>query len=110
MSSNLKVWQTLSMSGFRNLKIWQKLALVVVLLSLPVVFLLYLLVQQQSEQIHAAQLQIEGVEYLRPLERLEELLPEQKVFISETVAGRQAVVSSKVTELDEAFSTTVVDG
>ncbi len=51
MTAKVKIGQTLSMSGFRNLKIWQKLGLVVLLLSLPVAFLLYLLVRQQNAQI-----------------------------------------------------------
>lgn len=57
-------------SGIGNLKLWQKQALIVALLSLPIVVLLYLAVREKNSGIEFARNEAQGVVYLRTLRTL----------------------------------------
>jgi twitching motility protein PilJ len=57
-------------AGMGNLKLWQKQALIVILLSLPMVVLLYLAVRDKNSGIEFAQSQAGGLAYLNTLRTL----------------------------------------
>jgi twitching motility protein PilJ len=55
---------------FMNLRIWHKAVLIAVAFSLPIVVLLYLLVNEQSKTIDFAEEERKGLEYLKPTSKL----------------------------------------
>ena len=75
------------MSFLRDLKIGQKLALVVLVMALPVACLVWLFIDARNVQIEAAQREIQGVEYLKPLRTLVELLPKHRAAANAYLSG-----------------------
>ncbi len=101
------------MKWFHNLKVAQKLALISFVFMLPDSIMLYLFITSINENIQFARLEQVGNEYQRPLERLLDLVPQQRLEarrISEngpdTRLAAQALqkASRKASEIDEAFA------
>jgi methyl-accepting chemotaxis protein len=62
----------------KNLKIWQKLALIVVMMSVPVGTLAYLFVLSQNQRVSATRAELAGLEYITPLRGLLEHLSQHR--------------------------------
>jgi methyl-accepting chemotaxis protein len=75
------------MSFLRDLKIGQKLALVVLVMALPVACLVWLFIDARNVQIEATQREIQGIEYLKPLRTLVELLPKHRAAANAYLSG-----------------------
>jgi methyl-accepting chemotaxis protein len=75
------------MSFLRDLKIGQKLALVVLVMALPVACLVWLFIDARNVQIEATQREIQGIEYLKPLRTLMELLPKHRAAANAYLSG-----------------------
>lgn len=75
------------MSFLRDLKIGQKLALVVLVMALPVAYLVWLFIDARNVQIETTQREIQGIEYLRPLRTLVELLPKHRAVANAYLSG-----------------------
>lgn len=75
------------MSFLRDLKIGQKLALVVLVMALPVACLVWLFIDARNVQIEATQREIQGIEYLKPLRTLVELLPKHRAAANNYLSG-----------------------
>jgi HAMP domain-containing protein len=54
----------------KHMKIWQKFTMIAVAFTLPVVVLLYLLVNEQNDAIAFTKAEKEGIVYVRPLQKL----------------------------------------
>src|SRR5262249_7324283 len=65
-----------SSSIFDHLHVWKKLAIIAALATLPGAVLLYLLVNEKSVAIRAAQQEMYGTQYLRPLIALQRRMHE----------------------------------
>ena len=90
---------------FHNLKVAQKLALISFIFVLPDSIMLYLFVTSINENIQFAKLEQTGNQYQRPLERLLDLLPTQRLEargIAGNALPRQLV--DREHDIDEAFS------
>lgn len=75
------------MSFLRDLKIGQKLALVVLVMALPVACLVWLFIDARNVQIEATQREIHGIEYLKPVRTLVELLPKHRAAANTYLSG-----------------------
>lgn len=75
------------MSFLRDLKIGQKLALVVLVMALPVACLVWLFIDARNVQIEATQREIQGIEYLKPVRTLVELLPKHRAASNAFLSG-----------------------
>ncbi len=75
------------MSFLRDLKIGQKLALVVLVMALPVACLVWLFIDARNVQIEATQREIQGIEYLKPVRTLVELLPKHRAAANAFLSG-----------------------
>jgi len=71
----------------KSLKIWQKLGLVALLMGVPVVVLIYLFVQSRNEQIVSTQYELVGVEYMAPLAKVIEQVPQHRTAASAILNG-----------------------
>ncbi len=94
------------MSFLRDLKIGQKLALVVLVMALPVAYLVWLFIDARNVQIEATQREIHGIEYLRPLRTLVELLPRHRAVANSYLSGEseaQAELLLLQPEIDAVF-------
>ena len=76
------------MKWFHNLKVAQKLALISFVFVLPDSIMLYLFITSINETITFARLEQVGNEYQRPLERLLELTPQQRLDARRTPDNR----------------------
>jgi PAS domain S-box-containing protein len=93
------------MKWFHNLKVAQKLALISFVFMLPDSIMLYLFITSINENIHFAKLEQVGNEYQRPLERLLDLVPEQRLNARRAAEGRVAPESTaRLQEIDAAFA------
>lgn len=63
-------------AGFQDIPIGQKLALIALALGLPIALLLFFLVQRDNANVNFAATERRGVEYLRPVVKLFEVLPD----------------------------------
>lgn len=72
---------------FKNLPIWMKLALTILLVLVPLIGLLYALLALKHEAIVFAQQERHGIEYLVPLKRLVEHLPQHRDLAAVVLAG-----------------------
>ncbi len=86
------------MASLRDLKIGQKLALIVLMMSVPIAVLVWLFIDARNVQIEAAQREMQGVEYLRPLRGMLEMLPEHRAESHMLLLG-DAKVSSDLRDL-----------
>ncbi len=94
------------MSFLRDLKIGQKLALVVLVMALPVAYLVWLFIDARNVQIESTQREIHGIEYLRPLRTLVELLPKHRAVANSYLSGEseaQAELLLLQPEIDAVF-------
>ena len=94
------------MSFLRDLKIGQKLALVVLVMALPVAYLVWLFIDARNVQIEATQREIHGIQYLRPLRTLVELLPRHRAVANSYLSGEseaQAELLLLQPEIDAVF-------
>ena len=66
------------MQKLRNLRIAYKLGLVSAVLGIPIAVLLYLFIDSRNDQIDLAQREVAGVEYLKPLRRIFEHVPQHR--------------------------------
>ncbi|MBA3975635.1 MAG: hypothetical protein C0504_15620 [Candidatus Solibacter sp.] len=74
----------------RNFKIWQKLLLAGALAVIPVVMLSLLFLQSRNEQIARTQAELSGLEYVSPMRRLIESLPQHRAAASAVLSGGTA--------------------
>ncbi len=86
-------------AGFKDVPIGQKLALIALALALPIALLLYLLSQRDNEVITFASKERQGVEYLQPVVKLFEVLPEH---LSQSVAVLSGNASAEQSRLEAA--------
>ncbi|HWE01408.1 MAG TPA: response regulator [Tepidisphaeraceae bacterium] len=92
------------MKWFHNLKVAQKLALISFVFVLPDSIMLYLFITSINETINFARLEQVGNEYQRPLERLLELAPRQRLEARRAPdRDRLARLRRTAAELDDAF-------
>ena len=70
-----------------NLKVWQKLSLVGVLLSLPIMTLVYLFVQGQNKQISTTMNERDGLEYVSAVRLLQEQVPQHRAVANGFLNG-----------------------
>jgi len=90
---------------FHNLKVAQKLALISFVFMLPDSIMLYLFITSINENIHFAKLEQIGNEYQRPLERLLDLVPQQRLDARRISArGPSDAFRLRQTEIDNAFA------
>jgi methyl-accepting chemotaxis protein len=85
----------------KNLKIWQKLTAVALLGVTPVVVLIYLFVTSRNEQIARTQEEMRGLEYIRPVRRFLERVPQHRALASAYLNGDSSM-RNKLTELESA--------
>ena len=85
-----------------NLKVWQKLSLVGVLLSLPIMTLVYLFVQGQNKQISTTMNERDGLEYVAAVRLLQEQVPQHRSVANGFLNGETgmrtqlAVIESRI--------------
>ena len=92
------------MKWFHNLKVGQKLALISFIFVLPDSIMLYLFITSINENIHFARLEQVGNEYQRPLERLLELVPQQRLEARRTSGNVPATqLMARAGDIDTAF-------
>jgi Amt family ammonium transporter len=75
---------------FQNLKVAQKLAIISLVFVLPDSIMLYLFITSINEYIQFARLEQVGNQYQRPLERLLDLVPQQRLEARRQLAGPAA--------------------
>jgi twitching motility protein PilJ len=75
----------------RNLKIWQKLTIAGLLAAVPVGMVLFLFVQSANQQIARTESEIAGLDYVVPLFRLLERLPQHRSAASAVLNGDSSV-------------------
>ena len=63
---------------FSGLRIWQKLSVILATTLIPLFSLLYLLLNEQNDAIHAAQNEVHGIEYIIPLRSMQQNLAEHR--------------------------------
>jgi Amt family ammonium transporter len=90
---------------FHNLKVVQKLALISFVFILPDSIMLYLFITSINENIEFARLEQVGNEYQRPLERLLDLVPQQRLAARRPV-GRESTQAllARQHDIDAAFA------
>ena len=89
---------------FHGLKVAQKLAIISFVFVLPDSIMLYLFVTSINENIHFAKLEQVGNEYQRPLERLLDLVPAQRLEARRPLnADHAARLGRRAAQIDEAF-------
>lgn len=71
----------------RNLKIWQKLMLAGALAVIPVLMLSLLFLRSRNEQIARTQAELSGLEFVSPLRRFIESLPQHRTAASAVLSG-----------------------
>ena len=94
-----------------RLRFPQKFALISLLFALPLGLVIYFLCNSIDEQVQIARLEIDGVEYLTPLQKLGEQLPqamslahaslEKQAFAAEHLPTRQAEIDGTMEQLAE---------
>ncbi|MGE3541024.1 MAG: methyl-accepting chemotaxis protein [Candidatus Tectimicrobiota bacterium] len=72
----------------KNLPIWMKLGTITLLMSIPLVSLLYAFVSARQEAIALVRQELLGVEYLVPLKSLYEHLPQHRGLVAASLAGQ----------------------
>lgn len=91
---------------FKNLRIWHKAVLIAVAFSLPIVVLLYLLVNEQNKTIDFAQDERKGLEYLKPTSKLLTDLLHHRDLAAAALSGDAASkdqVTKKQADVDADF-------
>ena len=78
------------MKKLRNLKIAYKLGLVGVVLGIPIAVLLFLFVDARNAQIDLTHREIAGVEYLKPLRRMFEHVPQHQATANILLRGDES--------------------
>jgi HAMP domain-containing protein len=92
---------------FMNLRIWHKAVLIAVAFSLPIVVLLYLLVNEQNKTIDFAQEERKGIEYLKPTSKLLSDLLLHRDLASAALsgdAGFKDQMARKATDVEADFT------
>ena len=90
---------------FHNLRVAQKLALISLLFMLSDSIMLFLFITSINENIHFAKLEQVGNEYQRPLERLLDLVPRQRLDARRgTDHGPNAQYLARARDISEAFT------
>ncbi len=94
-----------------RLRFPQKFALISLLFALPLGLVIYFLCSNINEQVRVARLEIDGVEYLTPLQQLGEQLPqamslahawlEKQSFAAEHLPTREAEINRTMDKLAE---------
>ena len=94
-----------------RLRFPQKFALISLLFALPLGLVIYFLCSNINEQVEIARLEIDGTEYLTPLQKLGEQLPqamslahaslEKQAFAAEHLPTRQAEIDGTMEQLAE---------
>ncbi len=95
-----------SWTSFRRMKVWQKCALIAVPFVLPVAALLYLVLSQNNKDIGVARAESQGLEYLRPLKDLNQLLGRHRTAAVRLANGdkaAQAELAKTATQIDDAL-------
>ena len=95
-----------SWTSFRRMKVWQKCALIAVPFVLPVAALLYLVLSQNNKDIGVARAESQGLEYLRPLKDLNQLLGRHRTAAVRVANGdkaAQAELTKTATQIDDAL-------
>src|SRR5437899_82703 len=93
-------------SALKNIRISQKLILICAALAVPMAVMLYLIVGQFNKDISKARIEQQGNAYLRPVEDLLELLPQQRFYALRTVKGDAAAKSELdklILKIDDTF-------
>ena len=89
---------------FHSLKVAQKLALISFIFVLPDSIMLYLFITSINENIQFAKLEQVGNEYQRPLERLLDLVPQQRLDARRHArTGATPGMLARAREIDAAF-------
>ncbi len=94
-----------------RLRFPQKFALISLLFALPLGLVIYFLCNSIDEQVQIARLEIDGIEYLTPLQKLGEQIPqamslahaslEKQAFAAEHLPTRQAEIDGIMEQLAE---------
>lgn len=90
----------------RQLKVWQKLAVITFTLVVPIVILGFLLSSDVSELSTFVKKELDGVEYLQPLAKVEQLVPQHRGQTFALQNGDQTMkdqILNTQKELDEAI-------
>src|SRR5882724_3270457 len=69
------------------MRIWHKLTLISMCFALPIAVLLYFTVAGINKDIRFAQLEVEGIQYLRPLMHLLDHVPRHQLLANQLLAG-----------------------
>ncbi|MEQ1882862.1 MAG: HAMP domain-containing methyl-accepting chemotaxis protein [Burkholderiales bacterium] len=98
----------MKLSIFAAMKLWQKLTVLILLLLIPIGLLMYLLVAEKNIAIKFAKKEIEGVEYLIPVQQLARNLAQHRAanyaYLSGHLqAGETIGAMTAVIERDLAF-------
>lgn len=89
-----------------RLKYPQKFALISLLFVLPLALVMYLLISEINERIDFSQKEIHGTMYLRPLRKLLEHVPQERMLADSYLSGRVSLrpeLERKEAEVDEDF-------
>lgn len=89
---------------FKNMPIWMKLGTITLLMSIPIVSLLYFFLSTRQEAIVFAQKELTGVEYLKPLKNLFEHLPQHRGLVAASLAG-QGEQKERLASMQNAIET-----
>ncbi len=73
--------------NFSRLRLWQKCALIAVPFLIPITALLYVVIEQNNEQITVVQKEQRGLEYLRPLRQLTVHFAAHRDLSARVIAG-----------------------
>jgi twitching motility protein PilJ len=94
------------MNFLKNLKVWQKLAIVAGTLLVPIVVLTYQLLSSLGEQTAFVKKELEGVEYLQSLGKIEQLVPQHRGYMNGYLNGDKSVgdrISTIERDLEDAI-------
>jgi len=96
------------MNGLRDLSVSKKVAIIVVLLTLPSVWLLGKVTLLQHETILATDLKLQGLQHMRGVWKLSGAIADHRALAAQYVSGKAddlAVATKKAAEVDAAIAT-----
>src|SRR5262245_17928022 len=91
----------------KNLRVWHKAELIAIAFSVPIVVLLYLLVNEQGIAIEFAVNERRGLEYLAPTDKLVVELQQHRDFMAAALGGDASFkdrVTAKEAEIEASFN------